>query len=248
MASSIDQEPLQSPIEQLKNIFDLCDQDHDGYITVDEFRSLGQEYLGGVSQIDILVNEMDPDNSGVITFNSFRKGIEQYLISRSDSVSSTSHTSIEDGGSESSPFSPSGVIYDQANIPDIITYISSLDDSFHHQYDYHPEGTDHNDDVIMNGLRVKESSGHSSYNDINIQPSDVSPSMMAKSLMKRSNHSLLQMSNGGTPDWTFDEDNDELTDKLQELSTRLEALEVDLDCSQTETLRLKRENMALRER
>ena len=40
-----------SALEQLKWIFDLCDQDHDGLITVEEFRSLGQHYLGAVSQV-----------------------------------------------------------------------------------------------------------------------------------------------------------------------------------------------------
>lgn len=43
-----------SALEQLKWIFDLCDQDHDGLITVEEFRSLGQHYLGAVSQVNYL--------------------------------------------------------------------------------------------------------------------------------------------------------------------------------------------------
>lgn len=32
--------------EHLKVIFDLCDQDKDGLITAEDFRSIGQEYFG----------------------------------------------------------------------------------------------------------------------------------------------------------------------------------------------------------
>lgn len=45
------EDELTSPIEQLKGIFDLCDRDHDGVISVEEFRSLGQQHLGAVTQV-----------------------------------------------------------------------------------------------------------------------------------------------------------------------------------------------------
>lgn len=47
--------PVSSVMDQLKWIFDLCDQDHDGLITVEEFRSLGQHYLGAVSQVSLFL-------------------------------------------------------------------------------------------------------------------------------------------------------------------------------------------------
>lgn len=47
--------PVSSAMDQLKWIFDLCDQDHDGLITVEEFRSLGQHYLGAVSQVSLFL-------------------------------------------------------------------------------------------------------------------------------------------------------------------------------------------------
>ncbi|XP_003385540.1 PREDICTED: rab11 family-interacting protein 3-like isoform X1 [Amphimedon queenslandica] len=274
-----------SALEQLKWIFDLCDQDHDGLITVEEFRSLGQHYLGAVSQrIDQLIHELDPKRTGVITFESFSKGIEAYLIGRRDSVTSSrsdsfSRTSfdenfpgttspIEDSTftvgdvnsptidspqlsyyslgftSSSSPVSvrvrdledPTGV---NGSLPNGIITTSSIDthDTF---------STDEQHKPKVNGR-------HQSIDGIEIQPADNSPSLVARALIKRSNHSFLHVSGTGSTyssssEWRQDEDSDELTEKLQELSSRLEGLEVELDQSQTETMRLKKENTTLRER
>ena len=38
--------PARSGEDQLKLIFDLCDQDKDGLITAQDFRSLGNEHFG----------------------------------------------------------------------------------------------------------------------------------------------------------------------------------------------------------
>ena len=43
----------------------------------------------------------------------------------------------------------------------------------------------------------------------------ISPTLMARSLMKRNNHSFLHVSGSSTPDWTLDDEQDELTDKVQ---------------------------------
>ena len=39
--------------EHLKLIFDLCDQDKDGLITAEDFRSIGHEYFGR-TQVSLL--------------------------------------------------------------------------------------------------------------------------------------------------------------------------------------------------
>ena len=41
-----DTSPARSGEDQLKLIFDLCDQDKDGFITAQDFRSLGNEHFG----------------------------------------------------------------------------------------------------------------------------------------------------------------------------------------------------------
>ena len=38
--------PARSGEDHLKLIFDLCDQDKDGFITAQDFRSLGNEHFG----------------------------------------------------------------------------------------------------------------------------------------------------------------------------------------------------------
>lgn len=41
-----DGSPGRSSEENLKEIFDLCDRDKDGYITAQDFRSIGEEHFG----------------------------------------------------------------------------------------------------------------------------------------------------------------------------------------------------------
>ncbi len=45
-----------SPIEQLRSVFDLCDRDSDGLLTVNEFRTLSHQFLGTATQVsDVLI-------------------------------------------------------------------------------------------------------------------------------------------------------------------------------------------------
>ena len=43
-----------SPLERLKGVFDLCDKDKDGLLTVNEFRTLTQQFLGAATQVSIV--------------------------------------------------------------------------------------------------------------------------------------------------------------------------------------------------
>ena len=48
---NMDLDEAVSPIEHLKSIFDLCDEDHDGVISVNEFRLLCHQHLGAATQV-----------------------------------------------------------------------------------------------------------------------------------------------------------------------------------------------------
>ncbi len=45
MGSEVD-DSLKEGVEHLKTIFDLCDRDKDGCISVQEFKNIGLEYFG----------------------------------------------------------------------------------------------------------------------------------------------------------------------------------------------------------
>ena len=51
MASESDIEEGLSPVEQLRSIFNLCDKDSDGLLTVNEFRTLSHQFLGAATQV-----------------------------------------------------------------------------------------------------------------------------------------------------------------------------------------------------
>ena len=38
--------------ENLREIFDLCDRDRDGYITAQDFRSIGNEHFGNAQVLE----------------------------------------------------------------------------------------------------------------------------------------------------------------------------------------------------
>ena len=48
-------ESLKRGVEHLKTIFDLCDQDKDGCISAEDFRSIGLEHFGK-TQVGLPIN------------------------------------------------------------------------------------------------------------------------------------------------------------------------------------------------
>lgn len=53
------EETLKSGVEQMKVIFDLCDQDNDGLIYAKDFRKIGQEHFEkpDVSKLDHITKQ-----------------------------------------------------------------------------------------------------------------------------------------------------------------------------------------------
>ncbi len=50
------EDTLLSPVERLKGVFDLCDKDKDGLLTVNEFRTLTHQFLGAATQVSQYCN------------------------------------------------------------------------------------------------------------------------------------------------------------------------------------------------
>lgn len=55
MAVDSEADDLLSPVEQLRSVFDLCDKDSDGLLTVSEFRTLTHQFLGAATQVSCTV-------------------------------------------------------------------------------------------------------------------------------------------------------------------------------------------------
>ena len=55
MALDTETDEPASPIEQLKSVFDLCDKDSDGLLTVNEFRTLSHQFLGAATQVGSVI-------------------------------------------------------------------------------------------------------------------------------------------------------------------------------------------------
>lgn len=256
-----------SPIEHLKSIFDLCDEDHDGVISVNEFRLLCHQHLGAATQqVEKLIKELDATGNGKITFENFSGGIQAYLLARRDSSSSTisdSPLSLTGFGDElfitSSP-TLDGMTQDPHHSPNsngiasFFTYEGVNDErsSDHSVTELIANGTDDEENTYSIEEHEPGLSNSTSFPRLEIKPSGISPTLIARSLMKKHNHSFLHVSGGSdtycsTPDGIYD-DQDELTEKLQELSNRLEGLELDLDSSHSQKIHLKRENISLLER
>ncbi|KAJ8318956.1 hypothetical protein KUTeg_004047 [Tegillarca granosa] len=61
-------------LEKLRTVFDVCDDQKEGYITTDHFKNLAKEHFGADSS-EIL----DPEGKGKINFEDFCKGVQQIL-------------------------------------------------------------------------------------------------------------------------------------------------------------------------
>ncbi|XP_069124898.1 uncharacterized protein [Argopecten irradians] len=66
---------------KLQSVFDVCDVEKEGYITVDHFRNLAKEHFGADSDENVIgiVQILDPEGKGKINFDDFCQGVNQIL-------------------------------------------------------------------------------------------------------------------------------------------------------------------------
>ncbi|XP_071129565.1 rab11 family-interacting protein 4A-like isoform X2 [Mytilus edulis] len=72
--------------DKLRDIFDVCDEDKEGFITIDHFKNLAKEHFGTESdgqEIIGIIQLLDPDGKGKISFDEFCSGVEQITDIRS---------------------------------------------------------------------------------------------------------------------------------------------------------------------
>ncbi|XP_071987654.1 LOW QUALITY PROTEIN: rab11 family-interacting protein 4 [Engystomops pustulosus] len=67
-------EDLRPELQKLREVFDVCDEDADGFIKVDDFLDLGQQFAQG-DEVGSLVKYLDPDDLGRINFKAFCQGV-----------------------------------------------------------------------------------------------------------------------------------------------------------------------------
>ncbi|XP_036805407.1 rab11 family-interacting protein 4A-like isoform X2 [Oncorhynchus mykiss] len=69
-----DAEQLLLFLRKLKEVFDLCDEDSDGYIRVEHFVNLGSQFGQG-DEVKKLAKCLDPNTQGRINFKDFCHGV-----------------------------------------------------------------------------------------------------------------------------------------------------------------------------
>ncbi|KAM4634634.1 rab11 family-interacting protein 4A isoform 2-T2 [Polymixia lowei] len=69
-----DQEQLLQFLKKLKEVFDVCDEDADGYIRVERFVDLGLQFGQG-DEVKTLTKYLDPNAHGKINFKDFCHGV-----------------------------------------------------------------------------------------------------------------------------------------------------------------------------
>ncbi|XP_042198347.1 rab11 family-interacting protein 4A [Callorhinchus milii] len=72
--SETEDENLANFLRKLKEVFDMCDEDADGYIRVEHFLGLGQQFGAG-DELQKLTKYLDPKNLGKISFRNFCHGV-----------------------------------------------------------------------------------------------------------------------------------------------------------------------------
>ncbi|XP_063739953.1 rab11 family-interacting protein 4B isoform X2 [Eleginops maclovinus] len=73
-ASSPQSERLLTFVRKLKEVFDVCDEDSDGFIRPEHFVQLGCQF-GQAEQVEKLAKCLDPDSQGRINFKDFCRGV-----------------------------------------------------------------------------------------------------------------------------------------------------------------------------
>lgn len=65
---------VQHLLHKLREVFDVCDEDADGFIRVEDFLDLGQQFAQG-DEVGKLVKYLDPNDLGRINFKDFCQGV-----------------------------------------------------------------------------------------------------------------------------------------------------------------------------
>lgn len=253
------EETLKSGVEQMKVIFDLCDQDNDGLIYAKDFRKIGQEHFEKPDKVDALLQVMDPLNTGKISFIMFCRGIETFLLESQYSAESsiTSLTSEMNGSSSE---------------------VKDCEDDFYGDYVY--PVSQHNGASLSNGYMTPNSTEGAGVATVELivdqcEESDLyspnprhhstptsntvsaassaaasrqSPTLLASHLLWRHQLTLPEGSSQGSTPAEGEEVVCKLNDQLQDLSCRLEELEEDQKDSKGYRVRLRKENAELRAR
>uniref|UniRef100_A0A8C5WMG7 RAB11 family interacting protein 4 n=1 Tax=Leptobrachium leishanense TaxID=445787 RepID=A0A8C5WMG7_9ANUR len=69
-----DQQHLLHFLKKLKEVFDVCDEDEDGFIKVEHFIGLGSQFSQG-EEVEKLAKYLDPNDMGKINFKQFCHGV-----------------------------------------------------------------------------------------------------------------------------------------------------------------------------
>ena len=72
--------------DKLREIFNVCDENQEGFITIDHFKNLAKEHFGTETEgqeIIGIVQLLDPDGKGKINFEEFCSGVQQITDIRS---------------------------------------------------------------------------------------------------------------------------------------------------------------------
>ncbi|XP_075705521.1 rab11 family-interacting protein 4-like [Rhinoderma darwinii] len=64
----------QGHVHKLREVFDVCDEDADGFIRVEDFIDLGQQFTHG-EEVEKLAKYLDPNDLGRINFKDFCQGV-----------------------------------------------------------------------------------------------------------------------------------------------------------------------------
>ncbi|XP_060608216.1 rab11 family-interacting protein 4-like isoform X2 [Ruditapes philippinarum] len=67
--------------EKIKSVFDVCDTEGTGYITVDHLKNLAKEHFGADSDEEVIgiIQLLDPEGKGKVSFTDFCQGVQQIL-------------------------------------------------------------------------------------------------------------------------------------------------------------------------
>lgn len=233
--------PARSGEDQLKLIFDLCDQDKDGLITAQDFRSLGNEHFGNSQQIDSLIETMDPDDSGHISFSMFRQGVESFIAEhqRLQSSSSSSWSLSTNGELGSREESDTAFSSDDV-YPANVHFLSYLSQGYTEPQQPSP--------AVELVVEPPEESSNGEQQTLSSPTStSESPTLLAKNLMRRHNQLNLpeSPSQGSTPAELAEEEVTKLSDQLLDLTSKLEDLQEDQKDNEEYRQKLKKENTSL---
>ncbi|XP_052765644.1 rab11 family-interacting protein 4A-like isoform X2 [Mya arenaria] len=77
--------------EKIKSVFDVCDTEGTGYITVDHLKDLAKEHFGADNEEETvgIIQLLDPEGRGRVSFQDFCTGVQQILEVQASSKQST---------------------------------------------------------------------------------------------------------------------------------------------------------------